>query len=85
MSDAGAADPVPSASVRVMRLRYRGVCEVCGAQLPAGATAVYDRERRKVRCVECPATGNDVETAVDEVPYRPRRGQLNEGTAHGGG
>ncbi|MDE3205796.1 MAG: NERD domain-containing protein [Acidobacteriota bacterium] len=64
MSDAGAAGQVPSASVRVMRLRYRGVCEVCGAQLPAGATAVYDRERRKVRCVECPATENDVETAV---------------------
>lgn len=51
-----------------MRLRYRGVCEACGAQLPAGATAVYDRERRKVRCAECPTTeGSEAETAKAEV------------------
>lgn len=64
MPEAGAADPVPSASARVMRLRYRGACEVCGAQLPADATAVYDRERRKVRCVECPAQDPDAEALV---------------------
>lgn len=68
MSEAGAAHPVPSASVRVMRLRYRGVCEACGAQLPAGATAVYDQQRRKVRCVECPTTeGPEAETAKVEI------------------
>lgn len=65
MPEAGEAGPVPSASVRVMRLRYRGVCEVCGDQLPVGATAVYDRECRKVRCVECPPAGPEVEALVE--------------------
>ena len=40
----------------VMRLRYSGTCETCGASLPAGTTATYDRLRRKVRCVQCPTT-----------------------------
>lgn len=48
--------------------RYRGVCEACGAHLPAGATAVYDQERRKVRCVECPTMDSpEPETAKVEV------------------
>lgn len=40
--------------LKLMRLKYAGVCEVCQRQLPAGATAWYDRARRKVRCQRCP-------------------------------
>lgn len=38
-----------------MRLRYRGVCRSCGADLAAGTYAMYDRPNRSVRCIECPA------------------------------
>lgn len=34
-----------------MRLRYSGACRVCGAQLPTGAEAIYERTTRTVRCV----------------------------------
>ncbi len=66
-----------------MRPRYRGVCELCGIELPAGTSAVYDRELRKVRCVDCstevgPGTGAEEpdDTAVpvpgpaESVPLR---------------
>jgi hypothetical protein len=33
-----------------MRLRYAGTCRVCDAVLEAGATAVYERSTRTVRC-----------------------------------
>lgn len=38
-----------------MKLRYAGVCRVCGAGLPARADAVYERSTKTVRCVECPS------------------------------
>lgn len=34
-----------------MQLRYAGSCRVCGADLPAGTEAVYERATRTVRCV----------------------------------
>jgi len=39
---------------RRMRLRYAGSCRLCGEALPAGREAVYERETKTVRCVECP-------------------------------
>lgn len=36
-----------------MRLRYPGVCRLCGIDLPARADAVYDRATKSVRCWEC--------------------------------
>jgi len=36
-----------------MRLRYAGTCRACGADLPAGTRAIYERTRRTVRCLEC--------------------------------
>lgn len=41
------------APVKVMRLRYAGTCEVCGADLEAGARAGYFRATKTVRCPEC--------------------------------
>jgi hypothetical protein len=36
-----------------MRLRYAGVCRLCAAPLAAGADAIYERDSKTVRCVEC--------------------------------
>jgi hypothetical protein len=35
-----------------MRLRYAGVCRICGTELPARAEAIYERTARTVRCLE---------------------------------
>lgn len=39
-----------------MRLRYAGTCRACGTALPAGATAVYERESKTVVCLACAST-----------------------------
>lgn len=49
---------------RQMRLRYAGTCRVCGAALPAGTDAVYDRDTRIVRCVQCEVTTASVDVGV---------------------
>jgi hypothetical protein len=36
-----------------MRLRYAGTCRECGAALPAGETAVYERKSKAVFCLAC--------------------------------
>jgi len=43
----------PSAAVKRTRLRYAGTCRECGAALPAGETAVYERESKTVVCLAC--------------------------------
>ena len=51
---------------KLMRLRFDGVCRVCGVALPAKTEAVYERSSKTVRCashVESPAD----EPAVEEV------------------
>ena len=53
VSETGGA---PSAAVRRMRLRYAGTCRACGTALPAGATAVYEREPKTVVCLACAGT-----------------------------
>jgi hypothetical protein len=35
-----------------MRLRYAGVCRVCGTDLPSKAEAIYERITKSVRCLE---------------------------------
>ena len=52
MIEAGQHDG-QSPNVKLIRLRYAGSCETCNATLSAGATAWYDRSRRKVRCQSC--------------------------------
>jgi hypothetical protein len=36
-----------------MRLRYAGACVLCGTALERGASAVYSRITRTVRCLDC--------------------------------
>lgn len=49
VSETGGAPP----AVRRMRLRYAGTCRACGTALPAGETAVYERESKTVVCLPC--------------------------------
>lgn len=57
---------------KAMRLRYAGVCRLCGSELAAGARAVYERATKTVRCVQCPsitarAADADEQAAAVEV------------------
>lgn len=45
-----------------MRLRYAGVCRVCGIELPAKTEAIYERLTKSVRCV-----GHDVRSPAAEA------------------
>lgn len=37
-----------------MKLRYAGVCRLCGTDLPPKVEAIYERSRKTVRCIACP-------------------------------
>jgi hypothetical protein len=39
--------------MKQMRLRYAGVCRLCGASLAPGTEAVYETETKTVRCLTC--------------------------------
>lgn len=40
-------------AAQLRKLRYRAHCAVCSAELPAGANARWDRERKAATCVRC--------------------------------
>lgn len=51
-----------------MKLRYAGVCRLCGTKLPAQVEAIYERSAKTVRCLAC-LTGPVVEAIPeDESP-----------------
>ncbi len=54
-----------------MRLRYAGVCRLCGSELSARGEAIYERITKTVRCIECPSESfsDDVGSRVD-LPVR---------------
>lgn len=66
--------PIDETNDRRMRLRYPGRCRLCGADMTAGADAIYERDRRTVRCVECtPADAASAEAApVSELRIQGR-------------
>ncbi len=39
--------------VKLMSIRFAGMCSECGLDLPAGTWAAYDRVARSVACVQC--------------------------------
>src|SRR5690349_12414256 len=58
-----------------MRLRFAGVCRVCGDDLPASSEAIYEQATRTVQCV-----GHGVNQFVaTETP--PVMGAIDVGTA----
>lgn len=74
---------MPDTNDKRMKLRYAGVCRICGKDLSARAEAIYERSAKTVRCLECPAEGSVVigavapETAV--VAEEPRPGAVVDG------
>jgi nuclease-like protein len=56
-------------NIRTIKLRYAGKCAACGAALPAGIAARWDRTARTATCVICaPTDGSAVVSAPDSVP-----------------
>jgi hypothetical protein len=50
-----------AATTKRMKLRYAGVCRICGVEVPAGVAAVYDKVAKNVACVAC----------IDKTPVGP--------------
>ncbi len=48
-----------SVSDKQMKLRYAGVCRLCGRELAARSEAIYERLTKTVRCVVCPHSSAD--------------------------
>lgn len=44
----------PGTGDKRMKLRYSGLCRLCGTELPARVEAIYELTSRTLRCVECP-------------------------------
>lgn len=51
-----------------MRLRYAGVCRLCGTELPARAEAIYEPSTKTVRCPDCPPADQAASAEPVEVP-----------------
>lgn len=47
-------DASPRTDEKRMRLRYPGVCRICGSDIPAKVEAVYERSAKTVRCLSHP-------------------------------
>lgn len=47
-------EPAETTADKRMKLRFQGVCRVCGVELAARQEAIYERASKSVRCVECP-------------------------------
>lgn len=54
--------------MKQMRLRYTGVCRLCGASLPSGTEAIYERETKTVQCLECATEAGETTSNVLEPP-----------------
>jgi hypothetical protein len=51
-----------------MKLRYAGVCRVCGTELAARTEAIYERSTKTMRCLDCsPAPTPLEQTSVVEL------------------
>ncbi len=63
-------DEAGEADDKRMKLRYAGVCRLCGTELSARVDAIYERSTKTVRCVECPAdeVGSEAEHEIEERP-----------------
>lgn len=56
-----------AATTKRMKLRYAGVCRICGVEVPAGVAAVYDKVAKDVICMGCivkPVTSGPVNAVV---------------------
>lgn len=71
--------PIDDTNDRRVLLRDTGRCRLCGATLTAGLDAIYERDRRTVRCVECAPVATpltEISPAVNPAAYRPAAADL---------
>jgi Nuclease-related domain len=64
-----------------MRLRYPGVCRLCGVELAERQEAIYERATKTVRCVECPTEPEVAEEALGELEAEPESTVQESGAA----
>jgi Nuclease-related domain len=68
-----------AATTKRMKLRYTGVCHGCGAEVPAGVLAVYDKVAKNVTCLACSAKRPMAPVPVSPaVPVLPGPVPVNE-------
>jgi hypothetical protein len=60
----------------MLKLRWPGVCRVCGTELPAGSTAEWDTTTRKLSCTAC--LDGKAESAAPASPATSSRGPDRE-------
>lgn len=59
----------PPLNEKHMKLRYAGTCRLCSTDLPARMPAIYERDTKTVRCVQCPSPDNAaVDVGVETPP-----------------
>jgi hypothetical protein len=56
-----------TADEKQMKLRYAGVCRLCGAELAARTEAIYERSTKTVRCLDCSPA--DPAPPVEPTPW----------------
>ncbi|HXY44987.1 MAG TPA: nuclease-related domain-containing protein [Acidimicrobiales bacterium] len=62
----------PSVTVKIMRLRYAGICSKCGLALPKGGKAEWTKATRSITCLACLGAGQlRADEEVEDVPYAP--------------
>ena len=62
-----------------MKLRYAGVCRVCGADLEARIEAIYERSTKTVRCLACSPSSSVVEVRAKRAS-KPVDALIDPGT-----
>lgn len=61
-----------SLSGKRMKLRYAGICRLCGTGLPARTDAIYERSTKTVRCIECHSPPADATAlSAEQCPVVP--------------
>lgn len=60
-----------SSDEKRMKLRYAGVCRICGAALQVKEEALYERSSKTLRCVVCPPATQGAEIAQEQVEIGP--------------
>lgn len=66
-----------------MKLRYAGVCRLCGTELAARVEAIYERPTKTIRCVECPDGAAVALSDASEVQPSPVEKAGDDGGAAG--
>lgn len=81
MTDKSQARTSAELTDKRMKLRYSGVCRLCGAELAARVDAIYERSAKTVRCVECPTAS--AAAAMPEAAQAPSEAAPDEGGVAG--